>query len=112
VNGALKAVPYCKKSSEDQIEPWSNHSIVLCGFTLTDTSTKLCFGSMNISLLRMGFFLFLKHYIIKCFYKTTMTYSCDQVSSIKASKILIIEKNVVKITGRDLEKKDKIDQIY
>lgn len=40
-----------------------------------------------------------------------MTCSYDQDSSIKASKILTLEQNVLKITGRDMEKNDKIDQI-
>lgn len=40
-----------------------------------------------------------------------MTCSYDQDSSIKASNILILEQNTVKITGRDMEKNDKIDHI-
>lgn len=88
----------------------SHHSIVLSGCTHRHQHKALP-QFYEYPSHRNCFFLFLRHYIIICFYKTTMTCSYDQDSSIKASNILILEQNTVKITGRDMEKNYKIDHI-
>lgn len=86
------------------LEVSSHHPIFLSGFIPSDTSIKLCYGSMNIFLLRIVFFF--RCYTTICFYKTT-TCSYDQNSSFNSSKILIIEQIVLKITGRDVERKKR-----
>lgn len=88
----------------------SHHSIVLCGCTHRHQHKALLQFYEYLSH-KNCFFLFLRHCIIICFHKTTMKCSYDQDSSIKASNILILEQNTIKITGRDKGKNDKIDHI-